>query len=238
MSPCVHENPTKALLDGHILSAGGQPVGRAVELSLHSPRLVIVDPLYLAAAGGKGSDLYAMGEVLTGVQQLCQEAGAALVVTHHWNKTGTGTGIDRMTGVGPTAWGRVLGSGAVTRTATGENERSEVEVEWEFVGSEIPGAEFTMTRRVWFDDPRSLSAPLHYEVEVATGLRHMEVKAERVKQQMDALLEFLREHPRSSKTAVEKKLGRWARDLLRTARAAGLADFELGARKAQLWSAS
>jgi hypothetical protein len=209
----------------------------SVELGLHSPRLVIVDPLYLAAAGGKGSDLYAMGEVLSGVQQLCQEAGAALVVTHHWKKTGTETGADRMTGVGPGAWGRVLGSGNLTSTVK-ESNRSIVEVEWEFTGSEIPGVDFTMTRTVSVDDPSSLTSPMQYEVEVTEGLARTALLADRASDRMDTLLAYLREHPRTTQRSVVDDLGRWAEDLLKTARASGLAHFEPGSRGSKLWSAS
>jgi hypothetical protein len=34
-------------------------------------------PLYLAAAGAKGSDLYAMADVLGAIQRACQDHGAA-----------------------------------------------------------------------------------------------------------------------------------------------------------------
>ena len=37
------------------------------ELALYPASLVIVDPLYLAAAGGKGADLYAMGELAVSI---------------------------------------------------------------------------------------------------------------------------------------------------------------------------
>jgi hypothetical protein len=181
-----------------------------------------------------------MGEVLSGPQRVCQENGAALLVTHHWTKTGTGTGIDRMTGVGPTAWGRVLGSGAVTSSRVeddGTSIRSEVEVEWEFVGSEIPGASFTMTRTVSAEDQKDLSSPLHYEARVVSGLARLVLQAERAAQQMATLLTYLREHPRSSTSLVEKELGRWARDLLFVARADGVADYEAGPRNSKLWSA-
>lgn len=130
--------------------------------------LVIIDPLYLAAAGAKGSDLYAMGQALSGIQVVCQDAGAALVVTTHWNKTGTGSGADRFTGTGPAEWGRVLGSAAVERRGSmQEGDRgSEVTLKWEFTGSEIPETEFRIVRRVWADDPEDLGSPLHYAVTV------------------------------------------------------------------------
>jgi hypothetical protein len=130
------------------------------------PRLVVLDPFYLSAAGAKGSDLYGMGEVLLGIQQACQDAGTALVVTTHWNKTGIGRGPERFTGVGPSAWGRVLGSAAVERRTVDPDGATTVQLRWEFRGSEIGDRTFRMRRRVWADDAKDLSSPLHYEVEV------------------------------------------------------------------------
>jgi hypothetical protein len=136
------------------------------DLDTHRPRAVLLDPLYLAAPGGKGRDLYAMGEALGAIQGICQEAGSALVVNAHWNKTGEGTGAARFTGVGPGAWGRVLGSAAVEQRHVDVDGRSTVTLLWEFSGGEIPETRFRLTRRVWVDDQHSLSSPMHYEVEV------------------------------------------------------------------------
>jgi AAA domain-containing protein len=137
------------------------------ELERHPSRLVVVDPFYLAAAGARGSDLFEMGEVLAGIQHVCQEAGSALVVTHHWNKTGEGNSAKRFTGVGPGAWGRVLGSAAVETTKTDpETRASTVLLRWEFIGGEIPQTVFRARRTVSSDDPTSLEAPLQYSVEV------------------------------------------------------------------------
>ncbi len=136
-------------------------------------RLVVVDPLYLALAGADGSNLYKMGEALTGIQAVCQVTGAALAVTTHWNKTGTGKGAQRFTGVGPGAWGRVLASGDVIDTRTRDGDRSEVDIAWEFTGSEIAETTFDVTRTVWAEDPEDLVSPLHYAVEVVEGLSRM-----------------------------------------------------------------
>lgn len=136
------------------------------ELSEHPARLVIVDPLYLAAAGAKGSDLYAMGELLGGLQRLAQDAGAALVVSTHWNKTGEGSGARRFTGVGPGAWGRVLASAAVERRTTEPDGTSDVTLRFEFSGSEIADQTFRVRRRVRAEDPTDLDSPLHYAVDV------------------------------------------------------------------------
>jgi hypothetical protein len=46
-----------------------------------------------------------MGAHLERIQTITQRYGAALMVSHHWNKTGEGCGAKRMSGVGPAAWG-------------------------------------------------------------------------------------------------------------------------------------
>ncbi len=141
----------------------------AVEAELRANRatLVIIDPLYLAAAGARGADLYEMGQVLGGIQRVCEGSGAALVVVTHWNKTGPGKSFERFTGVGPGAWGRVLASAAVEpMSRRAYRGGSEVELTWNVRGSEIPDVEFSLLRRVWSDDPEDLGSPLHYEVDV------------------------------------------------------------------------
>ncbi len=136
------------------------------ELERSSPKVVLLDPLYLAAGGGRGKDLYAMGESLQAIQVICQQARAALVVCTHWNKGGEGTGPGRFTGVGPGAWGRVLGSAAVEQRHTDPDGRSTVTLLWEFAGGEIPETRFRMRRQVWVDDPSDLNSPMHYEAEI------------------------------------------------------------------------
>lgn len=136
------------------------------EVREHPPVVVTLDPLYLAAPGGKGSDLYAMGEALGAIQSICQDADSALTVMTHWNKTGTGSGAQRFTGVGPGAWGRVLGSAAVERRTVDEDGTSDVLLRWEFTGGEIADVTFRCRRRVRAEDPDDLESPLSYSVDV------------------------------------------------------------------------
>jgi hypothetical protein len=66
------------------LTSGEELTAVAGELHAHPAALVILDPLYLAVAGAAtGADLYGMGAVLSGIQAVCQQAGAALVVVTH-----------------------------------------------------------------------------------------------------------------------------------------------------------
>ncbi|MEU1679284.1 AAA family ATPase [Micromonospora zamorensis] len=135
-----------------------------------SPVLVILDPLYLAAQGANGADLYAMGAMLGNVQRITQGAGAALMIAHHWNKTGTGAGHHRSSGVGPGAWGRVLISVHVKSRATDPvTKATTVTLKWEFRGDEIPDTEAVFVRQVWADDPDDLNSSLHYVITPGTS---------------------------------------------------------------------
>jgi hypothetical protein len=137
------------------------------ELGERPARLVILDPLYLAAAGqANGGNLYEMGALLTPIQAICQAAGAALVVVTHWNKTGEGTGPKRITGAGPSAWGRVLASAAVAHRGTTPEGASAVVLGFELVGGEIPDTRFRVRRTVRAVNPADLASPLEYAAEV------------------------------------------------------------------------
>jgi AAA domain len=149
------------------LTAGGELEAVAAELADRPAALVILDPLYLAVGtAGAGADLYAMGAILTGIQGVCQAAGAALVVVTHWNKTGEGRGARRISGVGPGAWGRVLASAGVAHRASGPDGTSTVVLAVEVTGGEIPDQSFRLRRQVRADDSADLASALHYAVEV------------------------------------------------------------------------
>jgi hypothetical protein len=206
------------------------------ELVLRQPALVVVDPLYLAAAGGRGSDLYAMGELLVAAQEACQDNGAALALTHHWRKGREGAGAQRMTGVGPGAWGRVLGSGDAVDIQR-DGDRETVTVEWEFTGSEIPGTQFTMVRTVWSDDLHDLSSPLHYEVETQMGLMRTIAQGQREQAELDRLHEWLQQNPETTQNAVKQACGKAAEHRLRALERDGRATWKPGPRRSKLWSA-
>ncbi len=150
------------------LTSGEDLAAIEAELAGRPAALVVIDPLYLAVGhGATGANLYAMGAVLSAIQAVCQHAGAALVVVTHWNKTGEGTGVQRISGVGPGAWGRVLASAGVAHRATDPaTKASTVVLSVDLRGGEIADQQFRVRRRVWADDPADLASPLRYEVEV------------------------------------------------------------------------
>ena len=146
--------------------AGSELAAIQAELADHRAARVVLDPLYLAAAGASGSNLYDMGAVLQAIQGVCQAAGCALLVVTHWNKTGDGRGADRISGAGPAAWARVICSIAVHYRGSDPDGASTVLLGVELIGGEIPDNRFRIRRRVRADDPTDLGAPLSYAVEV------------------------------------------------------------------------
>jgi AAA domain len=145
---------------------GSELAAIQAELEAHPPVLVALDPLYLAAAGASGSNLYDMGAVLQAIQAVCQQAGCALLVVTHWNKTGDGRGADRISGAGPAAWARVICSIAVHYRGSDPDGASSVVLGVELIGGEIADTRFRLRRRVRAEDPADLGAPLSYSVEV------------------------------------------------------------------------
>jgi hypothetical protein len=135
-------------------------------LATHRPVLVILDPLYLAARGAKSSQLNDMGGHLESIQLCCQEVGAALMVVHHWNQTGSGTGPERFSGAGPAEWGRVRVSMAVQSKEMGEDDHEESDVTFalEFSGDETMDRQAWFRRRIWTDDASDLAARMHYRI--------------------------------------------------------------------------
>jgi len=146
--------------------AGGELAAIQAELQAHPAALVVLDPLYLAAAGASGSNLYDMGAVLQAIQGVCQQAGCALLVVTHWNKTGDGRGPDRISGAGPAAWARVICSISIQHRGSDEDGASTVLLGVELIGGEIADSRFRVRRRVRADDPVDLGSPLSYAVEV------------------------------------------------------------------------
>jgi hypothetical protein len=149
--------------------AGGELAAIQAELDSHPAALVVLDPLYLAAAGASGSNLYDMGAVLQAIQGVCQQAGCALLVVTHWNKTGDGRGADRISGAGPAAWARVICSVSIHYRGSDPDGASNVVLGVELIGGEIADTRFRIRRRVQADDPADLGAPLAYAVEVLAG---------------------------------------------------------------------
>jgi hypothetical protein len=132
-----------------------------------NPALVVLDPLYLAAGGANGADLYAMGAVLEKPQHICQTNGAALMAVTHFNRSRDLRGAARFTGAGPAEWGRVLlAANVISRHTDPTTKATTVLVELEITGGEIPDQTLRIRRTIQADDPDDLDSPLTYTVDM------------------------------------------------------------------------
>jgi len=139
------------------------------QLEGQQPRLVVLDPLYLAAGGANGKDIYEMGRLLERPQHLCGDVGAALFVVTHYNRR-EGRGPQRFTGAGPAEWGRVLiGAAVISRHTDRDTRATTVLTELDAIGGENPDLTFRLRRHIRADDPDDLGSPLHYDVSVLSG---------------------------------------------------------------------
>lgn len=75
------------------------------ELAERQPGLVLLDPWYAYhGAERNASNLFEEGALLTSLSAPCIDAGATLLVNNHFNKTGSGRGLDRITQAGGQEW--------------------------------------------------------------------------------------------------------------------------------------
>jgi hypothetical protein len=143
----------------------------ARHLDRYHPKLVILDPLYLAARGAELGDIYKMGALLEQVQHMCAAADAGLFLVHHYNRARDQRGgSKRMTGAGPAEWGRVLiGATVITSHTDATTQETRVLTELDVIGGEIPDSRFRILRTIRAEDPDHLDSPLHYTATVTAG---------------------------------------------------------------------
>lgn len=77
----------------------------ARDLAERQPGLVTLDPLYaFHGAATNAANLFEEGALLSALSAPCVDAGASLLVLSHFNKTGNGRGLDRITQAGGQEW--------------------------------------------------------------------------------------------------------------------------------------
>jgi hypothetical protein len=69
------------------------------------PALVILEPLYAYhGSASKGSMLYEEGDQLSYLSHVTEDRGISLIIGTHFNQTGKGRGLTRITGAGGAEW--------------------------------------------------------------------------------------------------------------------------------------
>lgn len=158
------------------------------------PVLVLIDPFYLAAAGVDFAKLSDVGQALQPIQHMVQRYGAALILSHHWNKTGNGDPHSRTSGVGLTAWGRFLISIELPQSDVNVDYttgKTNVLQRWHIKGDEVLTESFDVEREVWTDDQFDLTSPMHYStrlIDATTSKKRAPLKNVTMMQQVSEIL--------------------------------------------------
>lgn len=149
-----------------------------------SPKLIIIDPLYLAASGANTASLTDMGNMLEKAQHIAQHVGASLIISHHNKKGGENTRDhddephNRTSGVGVNEWGRFLI--AVERLKRGISDhqlnQSETITKWFIRGDEVADLEYHFSMYVHVEDQLDLTSPMHYKMMPETDVSALRKK--------------------------------------------------------------
>lgn len=135
------------------------------QLTVRRPKLVVLDPLYLAAKGADLRDLFSMGALLEIPQHLCADVDAALWVNHHNNRSRETKATNNLSGAGAAEWGRVIiGAKVISDHSAPDTRETKVLTELQVQGG--AGGGFRVLRRIRAEDPDDLNSLLHYYVEV------------------------------------------------------------------------
>jgi AAA domain len=114
------------------------------ELAALDPGLVLLDPAYRYMNGVR-AQLFDMGAVLTPLQETCREAGAPLLIGHHFNRQEGKAREERISGAGLLEWARLV----ITATAPPRRvDDPDVIVTFELSGNSIDPLTFRVRRQV------------------------------------------------------------------------------------------
>jgi len=183
------------------------------------PGLVLIDPYY-AYHGSQSSaaNLYEEGELLSGLSSTCLGAEASLMMVNHFNQTGRGGGLKRITMAGSGEWVDswiLLSHRTQPRVPTGE-----FFLKLEIGSRQWGGAEFALDLEVGSFDPvtGSHDGPMRWSVQPMTTAAADEG--------WQTVLDILADQPwRQTKTGLAAKFGgnqQGARRLIEAMEAAGV----------------
>jgi hypothetical protein len=188
---------------------------------------IVIDPLYAFHGGEKdASNLFQQGALLAPVTGLCGEVEATLTIVNHFNKSGQGVGIGRITQAGGAEW--VDSWTLLSHRREPDVEAGSFSLSVEVGSRQWGGRTFYLDIELGaFDDELGRhDGPLRYRVQTAMSLAAFERSsvAERVRALLGA-------HPfEYTRRGVETVLGeRSARDALEAMIASGEAVCEVRA---------
>jgi RecA-family ATPase len=165
------------------------------------PAAVIIDPFYaFHGTEVKAADLHQEGALLSSVSTPCAEAGASLLLGNHFNKTGTGRGLDRITQAGGQEWSDTWM--LVSHRSEPDVDLGEFQLLLDIGSRQWGGATWDLDLRIGRFDPDTgeFDGPITWQVD-----RHTMVPAEAL---ADTILDILADMPWAyTKTQVRERAG-------------------------------
>jgi hypothetical protein len=131
------------------------------EMEAVQPGLVVLDPAYRYMAGVR-AQLFDMGAVLAPLSEACIDAGAPLVVGHHFNRRDGANREERISGAGLLEWARFV---ITVEAPPRRDSDADVVVTFEITGNAIDPLTFRLRRQVSaLDDSPNPELSYHAEV--------------------------------------------------------------------------
>lgn len=165
------------------------------------PAAVIIDPFYaFHGIEVKAADLHQEGALLSSVSTPCAEAGASLLLGNHFNKTGTGRGLDRITQAGGQEWSDTWM--LVSHRSEPDLDAGRFELLLDIGSRQWGGATWDLDLNIGrFDnDTGEFDGPITWEID-----RHAHAPAEALS---DTILDILADMPWAfTKTQVRERAG-------------------------------
>jgi hypothetical protein len=165
------------------------------------PAAVIIDPFYaFHGTEVKAADLHQEGALLSSVSTPCAEAGASLLLGNHFNKTGTGNGLDRITQAGGQEWSDTWM--LVSHRSEPDLDNGHFQLLLDIGSRQWGGAMWDLELHIGrFDnDSGEFDGPITWQIE-----RHAQVRTEAL---ADTILDILADMPWTfTKTQIRERAG-------------------------------
>lgn len=139
------------------------------ELDQFQPDLVHLDPWYAYAPGGVDArNLYEQGAALERVGSMCRDGGASVMLNNHFNQTGSGAGLQRISMAGHAEWSDSWMLVAHRRPA--DVERGSFRLKMSVGSRQWGGADYHIDLELgrWNDELNEHDGALRWKVTVAT----------------------------------------------------------------------
>lgn len=168
-------------------------------------RLIVVDPLYAYHGTTVNSaNLHEEGSLLTSISSPCVEAEASLLVVNHFNQTGTGSGLKRITQAGSGEW---VDSWLLTRHRQDPDvANGDFKLELSVGSRQWGGSTWDVDLHLGRLDPTTG----HHHGDITWNTRPTDTTAkvtEAVAEATERITSTVREHPGLSKEKVAKAAG-------------------------------